>query len=86
MPPVGRLWPSDVDDDVDDVDDAGGEKGQEPTLAVLKHVYMHFCGLVTESFGSVAFAGELTEGVGWAHLSMFACSLVQGKLGEVGGL
>ena len=30
-------------------------------------------------------AGELTEGVGSAHLSMFACSLVQGKVGEGGG-
>ena len=29
--------------------------------------------------------GELTEGVGSVHLSMFACSLVQGKLGEAGG-
>ena len=30
----------------------------------------------------VASARELTEGVGSAHLSMFACSLVQGKQEE----
>ena len=27
----------------------------------------------------------MTEGVGWAHLSMFACSLVRGKVGGGGG-